>query len=579
MRASRVYTAVSLLAWVAASSSLTGCSDDGPPETTPPYEPPADFVVNERIVYTDGLHNENTEMLVLDDRIILIFRGGESGQIGSDQAHINVYASTDGGETFSKQSEVSGGALEGMRDIRDPKLLEMNGKVFLYAIARLPGGHYRDMGGEAWTVRAESSDKGVTWTAPEKTLTDLDDNGDEHFWGLWRITKRVSSEGETLYALGYDDGDVRVAMFSSQDGVTWERRSLVMDSYADVPSEAELQFFGDDEDTAVALVRLDNQGILQDGQSAICTSHAPFDSWECGRRIEQRLDGPTWLSTEIDGARRNFVVARKHLPCTYKRTAIYELRGDLTDPSADIQVCEVEVLPSAGDTAYTALAHLQDSQYLVSWYSSVIPTQGDVAWLDGTYSPADIWLANIDFAEAPGLDVCNPPPAKTECQPPPLPQADASQAASGEFLFAVAPVIYPAELLPLRATATVSAGSMSLELQPLDGTTLEPVGEAFAATSVTMSPSGTFTATFPEVVPIPAESYPLLNDPFLTLRNLEVTGAWLSSGAFCGYLTGAAQVIGASNADALDLAGSTFGAPRIVGGELPAAVGSCADTP
>src|SRR5689334_8957685 len=79
---------------------ITACGDDTSGEGAgPPYEPPADFVVDERIVYTDGLHNENTEMLALDDRILLIFRGGETGQIGSDQAHINVYASTDGGKS------------------------------------------------------------------------------------------------------------------------------------------------------------------------------------------------------------------------------------------------------------------------------------------------------------------------------------------------------------------------------------------------------------------------------------------------------------------------------------------------
>jgi hypothetical protein len=122
-----------------------------------------------------------------------------------------------------------------------------------------------------------------------------------------------------------------------------------------VPSEAELQFFGDNNQTAVALVRLDNQDILANGQTAICTSTDPFVTWECGRRIEERLDGPTWIVEGQGSQARSFVFARKHLPCTRKRTAIYELRGDLADPNAAIEVCEIQEVDSAGDTAYTSL--------------------------------------------------------------------------------------------------------------------------------------------------------------------------------------------------------------------------------
>jgi hypothetical protein len=48
--------------------------------------------------------------------------------------------------------------LSNPRDIRDPKLVQMGGRLFLYAISRVPGFHYRDLGGQAWTVRAESAD-------------------------------------------------------------------------------------------------------------------------------------------------------------------------------------------------------------------------------------------------------------------------------------------------------------------------------------------------------------------------------------------------------------------------------------
>ena len=154
-------------------------------------------------------------------------------------------------------------------------------------------------------LRAESTDRGRTWSPPVRTYQDVDAAGAETFWGFWRYTKRTYRKAgkrrRTLFATGYQDFDTAVGLFASDDGITWEKRSTIIASYDDVPSEAELQFFGKNHEIAVALVRLDNQDILADGQTAICTSHEPFVSWECGRRIEQRLDGPTWVVRRANG--------------------------------------------------------------------------------------------------------------------------------------------------------------------------------------------------------------------------------------------------------------------------------------
>jgi hypothetical protein len=159
--------------------------------------PPADFAADQRIVYSDGLHSENTTMIRLGGRILLGFRGGEEGQIGSDRARINIFESRDQGRSFTLLSEVDAGNLPGGRDIRDPKLVEMRGRLFLYAISRLPGFHYRDLGGQAWAVRAESTDGGRTWTEPVKTYAD-GTGGGEMFWGSGATrhapTSRVASD-------------------------------------------------------------------------------------------------------------------------------------------------------------------------------------------------------------------------------------------------------------------------------------------------------------------------------------------------------------------------------------------------
>src|SRR5215470_1508514 len=163
------------------------------------YATPADaapsFATHQRIVYSDGLHSENTTMIRFHGRILLVFRGGEGGQIGSARARIKIFESRDRGRTFTLLSEVNANDLPGGRDIRDPKLVEMGGRLFLYAISRLPGFHYRDFGGQAWTIRAESADGGRTWTAPVRTYRDADATGAETFWGFWRYTPRSYTRG------------------------------------------------------------------------------------------------------------------------------------------------------------------------------------------------------------------------------------------------------------------------------------------------------------------------------------------------------------------------------------------------
>jgi hypothetical protein len=554
---------LSLAAWGLA---LAGARDSG-------GSPPS-FATQQRIVYSDGLHNENTEMIRFHGRILLVFRGGEQGQIGSARARIKIFQSHDHGRTFTLLSEVNTNNLPGGRDIRDPKLVTMGGRLLLYAISRLPGFHYRDLGGEAWTVRAESADGGRTWTPPVKTYQDVDATDAETFWGFWRYTKREYREAgkhrRTLFATGYQDFDTAVALFASDDGITWKKRSTIIASYNDVPSEAELQFFGKNHETAVALVRLDNQDILADGQTAICTSHDPFVTWECGRRVEQRLDGPTWVVRRAHGRVRNFVFARKHLPCTFKRTAIYELRGDLTDPSAAIEVCEIQELKSSGDTAYTSLAPLSRNRSLLAWYSS--PVDQELPWFQGISSPSDIWIADVDFGRAPSG--CTHPPAKHGCEPPPLPADTVAFDVTGTHLLTVAPVIWPAQVLSFRADAQLHGTSLDLALQPLDGVSKLPVGAPWIATNVAISADGRFAADF-GTQPVPPEAYPLLDDPFLTVHEFVLSGATTSSDGFCGSVGGYGQVFGTEPSDRIRLEGSTFGAVRITGDPLPTPVTIC----
>jgi hypothetical protein len=341
--------------------------------SSPAPKPTTGFVSNQRIVYSDGLHNENTDLIAWNGAIWLVFRGGETAQTGSPAARLKVFRSDDLGDTFAMTAEI----FMPDRDIRDPKLVVQDGKLVIYACSRIPGPHVRDAGGLAWAVRSESAD-GVTWTPPARVYDET--------WMLWRIVEH----GGLWYATGYNDGDIQAGFFRSPDGIAWEKVSAIVDSEPDVPSEAELKFFGD---TAVSLVRLDNGAtLLDEGHTALCVSNPPYAAWDCGRQFDRRLDGPAW----IGHGGREVVIARKHLPEKHKRTAIYELVGDLVDPAATVELVELHELQSAGDTAYVGVAPLGGDQYLVSWYSSAVADDPD--WFVGMFSPSDIWLAWLDFS-------------------------------------------------------------------------------------------------------------------------------------------------------------------------------------
>ena len=111
--------------------------------------------------------------------------------------------------------------------------------------------------------------------------------------------------------------------------------------------------------------------------------------------LDKRLDGPKWFAWE----NRQFVMARKHLDDGRKRTALYELHGVLSDPKAAVTLQELAEFKSAGDTAYVGVLPMGGSQFLVSWYSSDVPT--DEIWASGMFTPSEIWLAWVDLAFAP----------------------------------------------------------------------------------------------------------------------------------------------------------------------------------
>lgn len=529
------------------------------------------FIRDVAVVYqNEGEHAENVELHVLpSNQMLLAFRGGATGQGETEAAHIRVFRFDPLTYAGTLSTDVSSGVPG--RGIRDPKLFEWKGELRLGAISRVAGFPIRDLLADTRTVLARSTDQGASFTVPEP----MDFKWTQKPFGLWRyVTRHSVFGGHVLYATGYDDGDLEAAYFGSLDGgKTFVKLGSLVNAPALVPSEAELNFLGKDGDVAVSLVRLDNQGLVEDGQTAVCLKHGSifgfFGNFDCSRRLEQRLDGPSRVF-EVDG--RFFVVARKHLACTRKRTALYEIRGNLANPHSQLQLYEVAELPSNGDTSYAAVAPIpgKPGQFVVAWYST--PLGADIAWLPAQFTDSWILAATLDFEKYnPSIPVKAGPDAR--CPSQPLPVASPANV-QGKFLISVGPTFFPDLPVFFAAQATTSGATLTLALQALDQNALigtgeiVPVGDPFGGAG-TVNEKGQFSIDFGDPV-IPFAAYPFgttgegAADITYLLQGFRLDGVTTSADAFCGNVAGDAVIQGSGvppNSRLL-LEGSTFGASR-----------------
>jgi hypothetical protein len=329
-------------------------------------------------------HNENTDLTRWHGAIWLVHRTANSQILGPNSS-LRVYQSRDGGGTFRLQAIIPAPAG---RDIRDPCFFVVGKRLFIKAITRLPGFALRDQNAGSITVQTHSSD-GRKWSATHAI-------GPEG-WGFWRV---VNHHG-VYYSTAYEDGDLRIVLSRSRDGVRWTAGPLIYGVSADTPLEAELAFSPSGK-RMLALIRLDGndfdlfgyQGRLR---TKVCWSKSPFKRFTCRETLHGvRLDG----SVAFYYGQSLFVIAREHLrgPRIRKRTALYEITGTLE--GGPIGIGKRGEFPSAGDTSYAGVVPLGGGRFLVSWYSS--PLKGDPSWITGFAGPTNIWEATIDLSRLGG---------------------------------------------------------------------------------------------------------------------------------------------------------------------------------
>jgi hypothetical protein len=322
-------------------------------------------------------HNSETDLISYRSVFYLVYRTALS-DLPSPNSSLVIASSTDGSK-FAPQAILT--ASVAGRDVSTPHFLATSTSLCVTAVTRLPFNAVPDANASSSTSVVSCSPDGKTWTAfVEATPA----NGGTTFW-------RPREHGGTYYTAAYQDGDVAVSLFSSTDGKSWARVAGVYDVASALPSETELVFLPSG--SLLALVRLDGsdaEGATGSLRTEACWASPPaYGTFTCSEISGARLDGPVAFTS----GNRVFVVARKHLqPTARKRTALYEVTGNLEGPT--IGVKEWHELPSAGDTSYAGVAPLSDQTWLLSWHSGDVAKDED--WAAGRTSPTDVWRAVLD---------------------------------------------------------------------------------------------------------------------------------------------------------------------------------------
>ena len=341
--------------------------------------------------------NNNLDLARHDDgRLYFAYRSAPT-HFAHPACRFYVMASDDGGQNWSLEAKIKRG-----RDVREPRLLSWNGRLFLY---------FFEAGKTPWKFEpngifaCERRPDGV-WTDPVM----ISHPG----YVVWR-TKVVNgvpymtaySGGANQYA--NTDEDLSVELLTTTDGYDWRpvnsfRRAV----YRGGGSECDFEIA--DDGTLLAVIR--NEGGAEGYGSLIC--RAPADDITDGQcRLDPRKYDSPLVFKHADEI---YILGRRHL----RGKGRYDQRWPLLSPARrrfvyqvlywlsrkrtslwrinkeTLWVKRVFDLPSRGDTCFPAMVPLNERQYLVYNYSS--PLEGaDKFWFWGQLSETRIYSQVLTF--------------------------------------------------------------------------------------------------------------------------------------------------------------------------------------
>jgi len=320
-------------------------------------------------VVADGEHTSNTDLIAWRGGFLLV-HAASPWHLGSTRSRLLVKHSRDEGRTWETLARLS---LAG-HDIRDPKVVEIDGTLFLYALP-----NQGQMATPIGTVLATSRD-GRAWS-------DWEPVGPAG-WLFWRPKTR---DGRTWWVSAYWKEHGRSMLLRSEDGRAWEEVSIIHEG--DGNDETAIEFLPDGRLLATARLEVTPDALLGNDAAGtlVAVAEPPYTTWRKHRSGVTRLDGPALF--RHDG--RVFAVARWQVPphgglwklggmFSRKRTGLYRI-----EPGRIVYLGD---LPSAGDTSYAGVV-LHDGALFTEYYTSRIDR--DYPWLLAMFLPTDLRMARI----------------------------------------------------------------------------------------------------------------------------------------------------------------------------------------
>ncbi len=311
-------------------------------------------------------HHSNTDLFRYEGQYLLV-HATSPWHFASTKCRLVVRSSNDG-KSWHVLSEIR---VPG-EDVRDPKLAEIGGKLFLYFLRNTEKFHAEPTG-NSYCI----SEDGVNWTEPKE----LSIEG----WLLWRPK---TFDGTNFYVPAYWWEHGKSALFKSTDGVDWSEVGPIYSG--DKIDETAISFRPDGTMIMTARLEVDPNrwGYHPDGHTLIGVAPPPYTDWKLSRSHETRLDGPCLFQI----GERTYACGRRHVGGSEymgsawgaKRTSLY-----LVEPDRLVFLSD---LPSCGDTSYAGVV-VDDREVLISYYTS--PLGRDYPWLLGMISNSSIEMARL----------------------------------------------------------------------------------------------------------------------------------------------------------------------------------------
>ncbi len=313
-----------------------------------------------RVIVDDGGHNGFPDLIHWRGNFYLAFRVASSHI--DHNSSIKILCSSD-----AHKWELVAQMGFNNEDVRDPKFALINGKLFLYALKN------KDLGEMPYTTIFATSEDGLNWSE----WRDVSPTN----WVFW---KPKTDDNKVWYVAADHRKTKQSALFSSTDGITWNKISMIYSG--EFHAEIELAFLANKD--ILSTIRV--EGLEGDPKTIIARSQYPYKAWNLESSRLTRLDGASSFMYRD----RVFSVGR------FERTPLFKMGNFLNHKRTSLfrvkpnELIWLSDLPSGGDTGYASVVVLGETAFVVYYTSD---PANDYPWIIGQFKPTQIWIAQLDL--------------------------------------------------------------------------------------------------------------------------------------------------------------------------------------